>query len=201
MPLKPSRASLIAWPMTIMVVALCYALAADPRSDGWYSLLVNDLMALGRLDEAERVTQEQMSLQTSAYAQARLSSIEVLRGNAAAALAKAEQVPLGKSRDFALANARQIGNDAAAADAALKALIDKYGKTDPYLIARCYALRKDPDRMFASLDRAWAERDNNITILYYDPFLLRYKDEPRFAALCKKMGLPTPAEIAAAPKT
>lgn len=176
-------------------------LTADPRSDGWYSLLVNDLMALGRLDEAERVTQEQMSLQTSAYAQARLSSIEVLRGNAAAALAKAEQVPPGKSRDFALANARQIGNDAAAADAALKALIDKYGKTDPYLIARCYALRKDPDRMFASLDRAWAERDNNITILYYDPFLLRYKDDPRFAALCKKMGLPTPAEIAAAPKT
>ncbi|MEO6969491.1 MAG: tetratricopeptide repeat protein [Chthoniobacterales bacterium] len=176
-------------------------LAADPRSDGWYALLANDLMALGRLDEAERVTQEQMSLQTSAGAQARLSSIEVLRGDAAAALEKAEQVPPGKSHDFALANARQIGNDAAAADAALKTLIDKYGQTDPYLIARCYALRKDPDGMFDLLDRAWVERDSNITILYYDPFLLRYKDDPRFAALCKKMGLPTPAELAAAPKT
>jgi TolB-like protein/Tfp pilus assembly protein PilF len=176
-------------------------LAADPRSDGWYNLLAIDLMALGRLDEAERVTEEQMSLQTSAYAQALLSSIEALRGNAATALAKAEQIPPGKSRDFALANARQIGNDTAAADAALKALIDKYGKTDPYLIARCYVLRKDLDGMFAWLDRAWAERDNNITILYYDPFLLRYKDDPRFAALCKKIGLPTPAELAAAPKT
>jgi TolB-like protein/Flp pilus assembly protein TadD len=176
------------------------ALAADPRSDGWYNLLVDDLMAIGRLGEAERVTQEQMSLQTSASAQAGLSSVEALRGNAAAALAKAEQMPPGKSRDFALANARQIGNDTVAADAALKALIDKYGKTDPYLIARCYALRRDPDGIFAWLDRAWAERDNNITILYYDPFLLRYKDDPRFAALCKKMGLPTPAELAAAPK-
>lgn len=80
-------------------------------------------------------------------------------------------------------------------------MLDKYGQTDRYLIARCYALRKDPDGMFAALDRAWSNRDNNITILYYDPFLLRYKDDPRFAALCKKMGLPTPAEIAAAPKT
>ena len=132
-------------------------------------------------------------MQTRAHAQARLSSIGALRGNAAAALAKAEQIPPGKSRDFALANARQIGNDAAAADAALKALIDKYGRTDHYLIARCYALRKDPDRMFALLDRAWAERDNNITILHYAPFLLRYKDDPRFAALCKKSGLPSPA--------
>ncbi|MEO6970391.1 MAG: hypothetical protein ABI217_05815 [Chthoniobacterales bacterium] len=177
------------------------ALADDPRNVGWYSLLSDDLMALGRLEEAENTVHQQLAIQNVGTGQERLSSIEVLRGNAAAALEKAEKIPSGKSRDFALANARQIGNDSAAADAALHALVDKYGQTDPYLIARCYALRKDPDRMFASLNRAWAERDNNITILYYDPFLLRYKGDPRFAALCKKMGLPTPAEIAATPKT
>ena len=26
--------------------------------------------------------------------------------------------------------------------------------------------------------------------LLYDPFILRYKDDPRFAAFCKKVGLP-----------
>ncbi|MEO6971276.1 MAG: hypothetical protein ABI217_10320 [Chthoniobacterales bacterium] len=177
-------------------------LAADPRSGGWYDLLANDLMALGRLDEAEQVLHQQVAAQAADdCTNARFSNIETLRGNAAAALARAMQVPPGKCHDFALANARQIRNAAAAADAALQALIDKYGQTDPYLIARCYALRKDPDGMFASLDRAWAHRDNNITILYYDPFLLRYKDDPRFAALCRKMRLPTPAEIAATPKT
>ena len=158
-------------------------------------------MALGRLDEAERVTQEQITLQASDGAKARLSSIEALRGNAAAALEKAEQVAPGKSRDFALANARQIGHDQPSADATLKTLIDHYGESDPYLISRCYALRNDPAKTFEWLDRAWSNRDSNITILYYDPFLLRYKDDPRFAALCKKMGLPTPGEIAAASKT
>jgi hypothetical protein len=32
------------------------------------------------------------------------------------------------------------------------------------------------------------------TVLY-DALILRYKDDPRFAAFCKKVGLPTPAEI------
>jgi TolB-like protein/Flp pilus assembly protein TadD len=178
------------------------ALAADPRSSGWYGLLASDLMAVGRLDEAERAVRQQLALQpTEDGPKARLSTIEVLRGNAAAALEKAEQVPPGKSRDFALANARQIGNDRTAADATLKTLIDHYGDTDAYLISRCYALRKEPDRMFASLDRAWANRDNNVSILYYDPFLLRCKSDPRFAAFCSKVGLPTPAEIAAEPKS
>ncbi len=176
------------------------AFAADPRNAGWYGLLVSDLMALGRLDEAEQVVHQQLVIQSSEGAEARLSAIDTLRGNAAAAIQKAEQVPAGKSHDFALTNARQIGPDWAAADAALKALMDRYADTDPYLISRTYALRKEPDKVFEWLDRAWANRDNNITILYYDPYLLRYKDDPRFAALCKKMGLPTPVEVAAAPR-
>ena len=178
------------------------ALAADPRSSSWYGLLANDLMAVGRLDEAELAVRQQIALQpTEGGPKARLSTIEVLRRNAGAALEKAQQVPPGKSRDFALANAWQIGSDQAAADAALETLIDHYAKTDAYLIARTYALRKDPDKMFEWLDRAWTDRDNNISILYYDPFLLRYKSDPRFAALCGKIGLPTPAEVAAAPKS
>ncbi len=110
----------------------------------------------------------------------------ILRGNAAAALEKAEQIPAGKSRDFALTNARQIGSDHAAADAALKTLIDRYADTDAYFIAGVYALRKEPDKMFEWLDRAWANRDNNVCILYYDPFLLRYKERSAFRCVLSK---------------
>ena len=176
------------------------AISADPLSAGWYSLLINDLMAVGRLDEAEAATHAELALHASNHALAQLSWIYTLRGKAAAAVAKAEQVPAGKSRDFALANARQIGPDRAAADAALKTVIDRYGKTDGYFIARVYAMRKDPGKMFEWLDRSWEEHDTNFSILYYDPFLLPYKDDPRFAAFCRKIGLPTPAEAAAAPK-
>jgi TolB-like protein/Flp pilus assembly protein TadD len=177
------------------------AIAADPLAAGWYSLLEDDLMAVGRLDEAEAAVRREMTLHASNGTLRRLSTIDVLRGNAAAALEKAEQVPAGQSHDFALANARQIGPDRAAADAALKTVIDRYGKTDGYFIARVYALRKDPDKVFEWLDRAWANRDNNISILYYDPFLLRYKTDPRFAAFCRKIGLPTPTEVASDSKS
>jgi tetratricopeptide (TPR) repeat protein len=176
------------------------AIAADPLFANWYSVLEDDLLALGRLDEAEAAVRRELTLHASNGALHRLSTIDILRGNAAAALAKAEQVPAGTSRDFALANARQIGSDRAAADASLKTVIDRYAKTDPYLIAGTCALRKDPDKVFEWLDRAWAQHDNNVSILYYDPFLLPYKNDPRFAMFCRKIGLPTPTEVAATPK-
>ena len=172
-------------------------LANDPRNAGWYGLLANDLMAVGRLDEAEQATRQQIDLGGEQTVGSRLSKIEVLRGNAVAALEKAEQLPPGKSRDLALARARQIGNDPAAAPAALQTLIDHYADTDAYYIAGVYALRRDPDGMFKWLDRAWVNRENSISTLYYDPFLLRYKGDPRFAAFCRKVGLPTPAQVAA----
>jgi TolB-like protein/Flp pilus assembly protein TadD len=173
----------------------------DPRNAGWYGLLANDLMAVGRLDEAEQATHQQIDLGgNEENVKSRLCTIEVLRGNAAAALEKAELLSPGRSRDFALARARQIGKDAAAALATVQTLIDHYADADAYHIAGVYALRRDPDDMFKWLDRAWANRENTVCVLYYDPLVLRYKDDPRFAAFCQKVGLPTPAEVAAASK-
>ena len=158
-------------------------------------------MAVGRLDEAEQATREQIDLGgTEEGLKSRLCTIEVLRGNAAAALEKAERLPAGRSRDFALARARQIGNDAIAASATLQTLVDHYADADAYHIAGVYALRRDPDGVFKWLDRAWANRENSVCVIYYDPLVLRDKDDPRFAAFCRKVGLPTPAEVAAAPK-
>jgi hypothetical protein len=31
--------------------------------------------------------------------------------------------------------------------------------------------------------------------LLYDPFILRYKDDPRFAAFCRQVGLPVSGEV------
>jgi hypothetical protein len=44
--------------------------------------------------------------------------------------------------------------------------------------------------MFTWLDRAWDTRDSGIGRLLTDPFILRYRNDPRFAAFCKKVGLP-----------
>jgi len=50
---------------------------------------------------------------------------------------------------------------------------------------------------FTWLDRAFSERQADISYLLFDPFILRYKVDPRFAAFCRKVGLPTPTEVAA----
>jgi hypothetical protein len=79
----------------------------------------------------------------------------------------------------------------------MKTLIEKDANGGPFQIAEVYALRNDAKETFEWLDRAWSTRDTGIVILVYDPFILRYKDDPRFAAFCRKVGLPVPGDAAA----
>ena len=105
-------------------------------------------------------------------------------------------MPTNNWQDSALALARQVGSDANAADAALRTLVAKDAGSSAYQIAQVYALRNDAKETFEWLDRAWSNRDPGITYLLFDPFILRYKDDPRFAAFCRKVGLPMPGEAA-----
>ena len=126
--------------------------------------------------------------------------ILIQRGETAAALEAAEQEPAGPWQDAALALARQAGPDRGAADTALKTLIRKDGQLAPYQTAEVYALRGDANATFQWLDRAWSNRDPGIGYLLYDPFILRFKDDPRFAAFCRKVGLPVPERRLRAPR-
>ena len=174
------------------------ALATEPLRANWYTWLATYLSGLNRLDEAERAIRRAIELQPGAASfHEHLVIIEIQRGNAQAALAAAHQEPPGPWQDYALALARQIGADRSAADAALKTVIDKWAGEGPYQIAEVYALRNDAKETFAWLEQAWSSRDAGITYLLFDPFILRYKNDPRFAAFCRKVGLPTPAEVKA----
>jgi hypothetical protein len=46
-------------------------------------------------------------------------------------------------------------------------------------------------------DRAWQRRDTGIGFLLMDPIIRRYNQDPRFAAFCRKVGLPVPGEAPA----
>jgi len=167
------------------------ALQSDPRHASWYNWLSTYLAGLGQLDPARQAIGTAIALQPGAAGyDEQLAVIEILRGDAKAALAAAQQEPSRLWRDAALALALQIGPDRAAADAALKKLIAGQAEGAPYQIAQVYALRKDPDAMFQWLDRAWTSRDPGISYLLTDPLILRYRDDPRFAAFAKKVGLP-----------
>jgi TolB-like protein/Tfp pilus assembly protein PilF len=174
------------------------ALVTEPLSAESYYYLANYFSALNRLDEAERAIRRAIELQPAApNYHLELAVIEVQRGNAQAALDAAQQeVGDNVHKDYALALARQIGSDRAAADAALHTMIGKHASSSAYAIAEIYALRKEPNETFEWLDRAFSNRDSDIVWLLTDPFILRYKDDPRLAAFCRKVGLPTPAEVA-----
>jgi TolB-like protein/Tfp pilus assembly protein PilF len=171
------------------------ALATEPLRDDWYYNLANYHSALNQLDEAERAIRRALELQPGASLyHVTLAIIEIKRGNAAAALDAAQQEPRGVWLDVGLALARQIGTERSLADAALKTLIDKDSGTSAYQIAQVYALRGDAQETFAWLDRAWSNRDGGIAQLLFDSFILRYRDDPRFTAFCRKVGLPAPVE-------
>ena len=174
------------------------ALTTEPLRPNWYNWLATYLSALDRLDEAEHAIRRAIELQpASASYHYTLTVIEVQRGNAEAALVAAQQEAPGNWRDIAIAVARQIGGDQGAADAALRTLIEKDSGVATYQVAQVYALRNDANATFEWLNRAWNDRDSGIASLFADPFILRYKDDPRFAAFCRKVGLPMPGEATA----
>jgi TolB-like protein/Tfp pilus assembly protein PilF len=174
------------------------ALATEPLRANWYDWLASYLSGLNRLDEADRAVRKAIELQPGAsFYHRQLTIIEIQRGKAQAALAAAQQEAPGERQDVTLALARQIGGEPSAADKALRTLIEKDADSAAYQIAEVYALRSDPKETFAWLDRAWSNRDGGIAMLLYDPLIARYKNDPRFTAFCRKVGLPVSGEASA----
>jgi TolB-like protein/Flp pilus assembly protein TadD len=176
------------------------ALALDPLGVTRYLYLARILIGGGRYDEAEALLRKAVALQpASSRVHVHLTTIDVLRGNAASALQDAQLEPPGSWRDYALALAQQAQGDRAAADAALQKLIKENSVSSPFQIAAVYGLRNEPDKVFEWLDRAYTERDPGLTQLLVTPFILKYKNDPRFAAFCQKLKVQVPPTAATKP--
>ena len=76
-------------------------------------------------------------------------------------------------------------------DAALRELMTKYHASNAFEIAKVYAFRNQTDKAFEWLDRAYAQRDPSLMSTKIDPLLKNLHNDPRFAALLKKLNLPT----------
>ncbi len=180
------------------VALVSEALQSDPRNANWYRWHAFYLAGMGRLDEAREAVLTARSLQPAATGfAAQLAIVEILDGNADAALVAARQEPAGLWRAIAETLALQVGADRTVADTALEKLVADHGQQVSYQIAQAYALRRDPDNLFQWLDAAWAHRDSGISMLLSDPLILRYRHDPRFAAFCRKAGLPMTTDAVA----
>lgn len=169
------------------------ALKLDPVNAYVYRALAWYLMSMGRLDEAEQAIAKAIEIEpTAIYNHYMQAMAKVLRKDAAGARQSADAEPPGPWQDFALALAAQIGADRGPADSTLQAVIDTYADGYAMQIAEVHAVRGDPDAVFDWLQRAWKARDPGMQTLLYDALLLRYRDDPRYAAMARQAGLPWP---------
>ncbi len=81
------------------------------------------------------------------------------------------------------------GNEAASLQA-IEDLKSQFGAGFAFQVASAYAWRGEIDQAFAWLDTALANRDAGMSRLRVDPTLAALRDDPRFEALARKVGLP-----------
>jgi TolB-like protein len=173
------------------------ALLLDPLvTTLWYNL-GRLAVAAGRYQDAEQMFRKGLEIQPhAARFHAYLAALDILQKNPTAALQEAQLEPDGFWREYALALVQQTQPDRAAADTALKNFSTKYAKNGAYQIAVIHALRREPDEMFQWLDNAYATHDSGLTQLAITPFVSQYRDDPRFVALCQKLGVQLPSSTA-----
>jgi len=177
-------------------------IAGDPLAAFARIYLAELLTSRGRLDEAEASLRDADQLNihpTSGTREWRAGAgayLAILRGDAAAALSRTDTMKPDPGRERWRTLALQIGTDRAVADAALQRLIeaDDQTKGDAYTIARVYALRGDADHAFEWLQRDMDRGGNAVHDVLRDSLLLRFRNDPRFAAYCMRAGLPLPTE-------
>jgi serine/threonine-protein kinase len=174
------------------------AVAADPLLSGVRIDLAMTLIATGDYDEAEAILHKSIELQPqSGKTHLYLSVVAILRGDSARALQEARQETEPFWRDYALALASFSAGNRSEADSGLQKMINQYPDEGASQIAMVYGLRRQPDEMFRWLEHARQTRDPGVYFVYANPFLSRYRDDPRFAALCRQLGLPEPTTGAA----
>jgi tetratricopeptide (TPR) repeat protein len=119
-----------------------------------------------------------------------LSEIYVMRGRPQDALPEIERVAYNPIRTFLYAIAYHALGQKKESDAALRELITKYHASMAYQIAEVYAFLNRPDEAFEWLDRAFANRDDDLIFTKMDPQLKSLHNDPRFPALLKKFNFP-----------
>ena len=162
----------------------------------WYNL-GRLAVAAGRYQDAEEMFRKGLEIQPhAARFHTYLATLNIVEKNPTAALQQAQLEPDDFWREYALTLVQQTQPDRIAADTAFKNFSTKYAINGAYQIAVIHALRKEPDEMFRWLDNAYATHDSGLSQLVITPFVFEYRGDPRFVALCQKLGVQRPSSAA-----
>ncbi len=166
------------------------AVDLDPLDEeSWWSLGQIERLN-GQLDQAAADGKKGLELDPdSAGVHILLSQIYLMQGRPQDALPEIERIHYPSYRACLYALAYHALGREKDSDAALSELM-KYHASSASEIAAVYAFRNQTDEAFEWLDRAYAEHDLNLNWTKADPLLKNLHNDPRFAALLKKLNLP-----------
>ena len=168
------------------------AVDLDPlNADSWYLLVATEYF-MGRLDQAAADSKKALELSPDLLeGPGWLSQIYILQGRPHDALPEIERESDDGFRLQLYALAYHALGRKKESDTALRELIAKYHAIDAYQIAEVYAFRNQSDEAFEWLDRAFFRRDPGLIGTKVEPLLKSLHNDPRYAALLKKLNLPT----------
>ena len=168
------------------------AVALDPLRTDFHKTLGYLLYVAGRYDEAHAELRTALDLNPkTAFVHLTLGKILIAEGKPEEALAEAEKEPLEWGKLIGQAVAYHALGRERDSDSALAGLIAKYGVDGSYQIAQVYAYRKQPEKSFEWLEKAYAVRDAGLPDVRTDPLFKTLHDDPRYETLLRKMRLST----------
>jgi TolB-like protein len=167
-----------------------WAAAMDPVSPESPETLAEIELCVGQFEQAAMHARKALELSPDVWpGHILLSKILLMGGRPQEALPEIEKVRYEAFRPALNSMAYYALGRRNDSDAALREFISK-NPGYPYEAARIYAFRDQSDEAFQALDRAYLQRDNNLAAAKVDPFLKSLHDDPRFAALLKKLNFP-----------
>jgi TolB-like protein/DNA-binding winged helix-turn-helix (wHTH) protein/lipoprotein NlpI len=167
------------------------AVDLDPlNADSWEALAETELY-MGQLDQSAADSKKALEVNPDHWSSPiNLSRIYLLQGRAQDALPEIEHVHNATYRAHLYALTYYALGRKKESDAALRELMMKYHASNAFEIATIYAFRNQTDEAFEWLDRAYAQRDPSLMSTKVEPLLNSLHNDPRFAALLKKLNFP-----------
>ena len=164
------------------------AVDLDPLDANSWERLGETEVFMGQLDQAAADCKKALELNPEVSGV--LSQIYLMQGRPQDALREVERVHYAPLRAFLYALTYHALGREKESDAALRELKMKYHASNAFEIAEVYAFRNQTDEAFEWLDRAYAQRDPSMMSTKVQPLLNSLHNDPRFAALLKKLNLP-----------
>ena len=124
------------------------------------------------------------------FAQVNIGLVYLEQGKTDSAFAEFNKISSSFWQKFGLALVYYALGRMNEADDKLGELIKNNARTAAFQIAEIYAYRKEKDKAFNWLERAYNQRDGGLTQIKGDPLLRNIEQDSRYAEFLKKMKLP-----------